>query len=102
VHPPDLLEVVRPDLADMRLAAHGRIITTPDRLRGGPLREPAAATAARFLRGPKGPFFREGTTYTRIITAPGLLDRDRSARASGAREGESPRRVVTALRPTPA
>jgi len=27
VHPPDLLEVVRPDLADMRLAAHGRIIT---------------------------------------------------------------------------
>jgi hypothetical protein len=26
VHPPDLLEVVQPDLANMRLAAHGRMI----------------------------------------------------------------------------
>src|SRR4030095_5214058 len=32
VHPPDLLPVVRPDLAGVWLVAHGRIITTPARL----------------------------------------------------------------------
>jgi hypothetical protein len=39
VHPPDLLEIVRPDLADVRLDAHGRIIQRPpavvDRWRAG-------------------------------------------------------------------
>ena len=51
MHPPDLLQVVRPDLADVRLAAHGRIIQRPPTCRGGPLAGRRKPRSWRFIAG---------------------------------------------------